>query len=120
MSNLNIEKLNEIFNLKEKGILNQEEYETEKQKILNHSDESQVVVQKVEAGNNEIEKKDRIITLLLLLFLGGFGVHRFYTGHILLGILYLFSLGFLGLGVLCDLIWILTGSYKDSRGFNLK
>jgi RNA polymerase subunit RPABC4/transcription elongation factor Spt4 len=32
------------------------------------------------------EEKDWLTTLLLAIFLGGFGVHRFYTGHIGIGV----------------------------------
>ena len=60
--------------------------------------------------------KNKIVTLLLCFFLGGFGIHRFYTGHILLGIVYLLTFGISGIGVIIDFIRILTGSYKDSEG----
>lgn len=40
---------------------------------------------------------------LSLLFLGAFGVHQFYLGKTGRGLLYLFTLGLLGLGVLVDL-----------------
>lgn len=33
--------------------------------------------------------KNRILAGVLAIFLGGLGVHKFYTGHILLGIIYL-------------------------------
>ena len=41
---------------------------------------------------------------LLIAFLGYFGIHKFIEKKIVLGILYLFTLGFLGIGVLIDLI----------------
>ncbi len=44
---------------------------------------------------------------ILLSFLGFFGVHRMYMGKWISGILYIFTLGFLGLGVLYDL-WTLN------------
>lgn len=47
------------------------------------------------------------ITLLLLLFLGAFGGHKFYEGKIFLGILYLFTLGLFGIGLLFDFFIIL-------------
>ena len=44
----------------------------------------------------------------LCLFLGFFGVHRFYEGKIGTGILYLFTLGLVGFGWLIDCIILLT------------
>ncbi|SEL92474.1 NINE protein [Halomonas daqiaonensis] len=44
---------------------------------------------------------------LLLTFLGVFGIHRFYLGKWLTGILYLLTFGLFGLGVLYD-FWTLN------------
>ncbi len=41
---------------------------------------------------------------LLLTFLGVFGIHRFYQGKILTGLLYLFTLGLCGVGVIYDFL----------------
>jgi hypothetical protein len=62
------------------------------------------------------EGYDWLTTLLLAIFLGGHGVHRFYTGHTALGILMLFTFGFCGIMTLIDIIMIATGAYKDSLG----
>ena len=45
---------------------------------------------------------DYDLSWILLTFLGFFGVHRFYMGKILTGLLYLFTMGLLGFGVLYD------------------
>jgi len=42
--------------------------------------------------------------LLLAIFLGGIGVHRFYRGSIGMGILYIFTAGLFGIGWLVDII----------------
>lgn len=60
--------------------------------------------------------KDWLIALLLCIFLGVMGVHRFYTGSIALGLLQLFTLGGCGIWALIDLILIAMGSYRDSEG----
>jgi TM2 domain-containing membrane protein YozV len=60
--------------------------------------------------------KSWLVTLLLCLFLGPLGIHRFYSGHIAIGLLQFFTGGGFGIWWLVDLILILTGSYTDSYG----
>ncbi len=55
---------------------------------------------------------DYTIAWLLLVFLGLLGVHRMYMGKWITGVLYLFTLGFFGLGWLYDL-WTLNGQIDD-------
>ncbi len=50
---------------------------------------------------------DYTLAWVLLTFLGVFGIHRFYLGKWLSGLLYLFTGGLLGLGVLYD-FWTLN------------
>jgi len=54
----------------------------------------------------QIGQKDKYISLVLALFLGWLGVHRFYEGKIMTGILYLLTFGLFGVGVIADLIII--------------
>lgn len=64
-------------------------------------------------------QKDWLTTLLLCIFLGGFGIHRFYTGHTAIGVVQLLTLGGCGIWALIDLIMIITGDFKDSNGYPL-
>ncbi|MCM1330066.1 MAG: TM2 domain-containing protein [Ruminococcus sp.] len=54
-----------------------------------------------------MRQKNKWVAVLLCLFLGVFGVHRFYEGKIGTGLLYLFTFGISGVGVLIDLIILL-------------
>ena len=55
---------------------------------------------------------DYTIAWLLLTFLGVFGVHRFYMGKWGTGILYLLTLGLLGIGILYD-YWTLNSQISE-------
>lgn len=57
---------------------------------------------------------DFTIAWLLLTFLGVFGVHRFYLGKWLTGLLWLCTGGLLGLGVLYD-YWTLNESVSNAN-----
>lgn len=53
-------------------------------------------------------QKSKWVALLLCLFLGYLGAHRFYEGKIGTGILWLCTLGLGGVGIFIDFIIILT------------
>lgn len=61
-------------------------------------------------------EKDWLVTLLLCLFLGSVGGHRFYTGKIGTGILQLITVGGCGIWTIIDLIMIISGKFKDKDG----
>ena len=63
-----------------------------------------------------MQKKDWLVTLLLCIFLGGIGVHRFYAGKIGTGILMILTAGGCGIWVLIDLVMIITSKFTDSEG----
>lgn len=63
-----------------------------------------------------MSEKSRLVTLLLCVYFGVFGGHRFYVGKTGTGIIWLLTFGCLGIGFLVDLILILTGSFYDSKG----
>ncbi|MDF9814666.1 TM2 domain-containing protein [Streptomyces sp. SPB162] len=61
--------------------------------------------------------KSKVTAGLLSLFLGGFGVGRFYTGHIGMALGQLFTLGGCGIWSLIDGIILLTGNNNtDAQG----
>ena len=60
-----------------------------------------------------ISPKSRAAAAILCWFLGFIGIHRFYVGKVGTGVAQIFTLGGLGIWVLVDFIWILTGTWKD-------
>lgn len=60
--------------------------------------------------------KSQVVALILAILLGGIGIHRFYLGHIGMGILYLLTGGLCGIGWLIDIILIATGSLEPKDG----
>jgi hypothetical protein len=58
----------------------------------------------------------RLLAFVLAFFFGFWGVHRFYTGRILTGLLWFFTGGLLGFGWFFDLILIAIGRFKDGQG----
>lgn len=68
----------------------------------------------------QLSEKGFVPTLLLCFFLGVFGVHRFYVGKIITGLLMLLTFGGFGIWSLIDFIMIAVGSFKDSNGHTIK
>ena len=64
----------------------------------------------------DISPKSRLVALLLCVFLGWLGVHRFYLKKIGTGILMLCTVGGFGFWVIADIILIACGSFRDKEG----
>ena len=63
-----------------------------------------------------VQRYDWLTTLLLCFFLGGFGIHSFYTKKTGIGVAQLLTLGGCGIWALVDLIMIITEGYRDGNG----
>ena len=58
----------------------------------------------------------RAVALLLCIFVGYLGIHRFYVGNVGMGLVYFFTLGIFGFGPFIDFFSILFGSFRDIQG----
>lgn len=54
------------------------------------------------------KKIDKTTALVLCVFLGWCGAHKFYEGKVGMGILYIFTMGLFGIGWIIDIITIAT------------
>lgn len=63
-----------------------------------------------------MQNKSKLTALLLCIFFGGIGIHRFYTGKIGTGILWLLTGSCFGIGYVVDIIMIATGKFMDKDG----
>lgn len=60
--------------------------------------------------------KSQLTALLLCLFVGFLGIHRFYLGYTWQGVVQLLTLGGFGIWSLIDLIRIITGDLQPKNG----
>jgi len=60
--------------------------------------------------------KSQLTALLICIFVGVLGIHRFYLGYTGIGIIQLLTLGGCGIWALIDLIMIITGDLKPNGG----
>ncbi len=69
-----------------------------------------------ENGNASNGGKNQLVALLLAIFVGGLGIHRFYLGYTWQGVVQLLTLGGCGIWSLIDLIRIITGDLGPKNG----
>ena len=63
--------------------------------------------------------KSNLTAILLCLFLGSLGIHRFYLGYTLIGVIQLLTFGGFLIWAILDLIRLFIDSLKNSEGNNL-
>lgn len=63
-----------------------------------------------------ISDKSRFVYLMLAIFCGELGIHRFYAGRVGMGILYLCTGGLFGIGWIVDIFSAVVGHPRDRYG----
>ena len=63
--------------------------------------------------------RNRLTALLLCVFIGFLGAHRFYVGRVGSGLVWFFTGGLLFVGVIYDAVMIATGEFQDEDGRRL-
>lgn len=66
------------------------------------------------AQSAEAAKRRKLKLALICLFLGVFGIHRFVAKRYITGILYMFTFGLYGVGILVDMVLILMDKFPDA------
>lgn len=83
----------------------------------NYTDaKGKVIRQVVHLKKEELSSCDHTISLILCTFLGTIGVHQFYAGKPLKGMLMLCSLGGLGIWQLINIYQLVICDFKDGQG----
>ena len=81
----------------------------EELKINDSKTNPQVIVNNTNVVNGVLGRKqcDKWIALLLCIFLGFLGGHKFYEGKGGMGVIYIFTFGLFGIGLIVDFITII-------------
>lgn len=67
-----------------------------------------------------VNDKNFVLVATLCFLLGVFGVHRFYCGKIISGVLMVFTIGRLGIWALVDFVIVCFGEFTDSQRRKIK
>ena len=63
--------------------------------------------------------ESKLTAILLCFFLGSLGIHRFYLGYTIIGVIQLLTFGGFLIWVIVDLIRLIIDSLKDSEDNDL-
>lgn len=64
--------------------------------------------------------KNKHKALMYAIFGGWFGLHQYYVGNIIKGLIYAFTFGLCMIGWVIDILKILVGSFRDNTGAPLR
>ncbi len=67
-------------------------------------------------AEKKADGKSQLVALILAIFVGGLGIHRFYLGYTTIGIIQLLTAGGCGIWALIDMIRIATGDLQPKNG----
>ena len=101
----NAEELAKYKKLLDDRVITQEDFDKKKEELLNRTESSGLTTDNT-----------WLVTLLLCLFVGFLGIHRFYVGKSGTGFLQIITFGGFGIWVLIDLIMIVMGKFTDKEG----
>jgi TM2 domain-containing membrane protein YozV len=87
-----------------------------KQRLVLKTFRKKISTAMISANAKGSSGKSQLIALLLCIFVGVLGIHRFYLGYTWQGIVQLLTLGVFGIWTLIDLIRIITGDLKPKDG----
>ena len=88
--------------------------------VINNANTNSNVNTNNNSGGMMYPYKSKVTALLLCIFVGFLGAHRFYVGKIGTGIIWLCTFGLGGIGVIFDLIMIILGSFRDKANMPLQ
>lgn len=74
------------------------------------------IIAETNTAGAEGGEKSQLVALIICLFVGGIGIHRFYLGYTWQGVVQLLTLGGCGIWSLIDFIRICTGDLKPKGG----
>ncbi|MBK8623637.1 MAG: TM2 domain-containing protein [Saprospiraceae bacterium] len=86
------------------------------QAALNSVDSEEVVTSADDLTSPAGSGKSQLIALILVIAVGGLGIHRFYLGYIWQGVVQLLTAGGCGIWWIIDLIRIITGDLQPKDG----
>ena len=86
--------------------------------VPQHNYQPTIVINNSNSNSNSTNTstKSRLVLSIICFLFGIFGIHRFMTGHLISGTIYLFTFGLFGIGVFIDFLYILTGGFKEKNG----